>query len=536
MKNGFKELSVAILLPTLHFGLSALTSNVYAHENVLNPTESTYAESPSYEESSAQSEQSEPPAPLMTAEPTLPIPSHPDRLSEPPSSSLPKESQPKRSERPTKPVSARRTSAMPIPGRPSRNLNPPGPAEDGSEGSDVDESASAQESVGLLGFIPHDFHNGGLTIECIYTGESFTKARGGIIPGRPTNYRSNLDLVATIDTEKMGWWESGRFFVYGQNLSGKPLSATAVGDVQLFSNLDSTISETERPSFTTVAEYWYEHFCLDNSLRLKIGKQDANADFAFCDLGGDFVNSSFGLPPMIPLPTFPSQALGVASFYQLTETVNLGFGIYDGTLPSGPQGVRWGFDTLGSNGAISLYQLEFKPQLGRNGELPTTIRTGYWYHSSNDSWVEFDDVADPRTFRSNYGCYTSLDQMIWKEEFGGDNDQGLGVFFQFGWAPSNRNVLAEYYGGGLVYKGLLPQRDSDLTGLAFANVLFSGHYRAAEQIAGTDVGPSETAVELFYKALIGNNLSIQPDIQFIANPSGQFQDALLPGLRFEAVF
>ncbi len=31
-------------------------------------------------------------------------------------------------------------------------------------------------------------------------------------------------------------------------------------------------------------------------------------------------------------------------------------------------------------------------------------------------------------------------------------------------------------------------------------------------------------------------MTIQPDIQFIANPSGQYQDALVPGLRFEAVF
>ena len=178
--------------------------------------------------------------------------------------------------------------------------------------------------------IPHQYRDGGITIEAIYTGESFTKARGGITQRRPTNYRSNLDLVSIVDTAKMGWWDNGRLFVYGQNLSGRPLSASEVGDIQLFSNLDSTISETERPNFTTIAEYWYEHLLFDSKVRVKIGKQDANAD-------------------------------------------------YDGTLPSGPQGVRWGFDTLGHNGAISLYQLE---SFGKNRKLKEMIKDwGYSFNS-----------------------------------------------------------------------------------------------------------------------------------------------------------
>lgn len=143
----------------------------------------------------------------------------------------------------------------------------------------------------------------------------------------------------------MGWWDSGRFFVYGQNLSGRPLSASEVGDVQLFSNLDSTID---------------------------------------------------------------------------------GFAVYDGTLPSGPQ--------------------------------------------------------------------------------------------------------------GLVYKGLLPRHDEDLLGLGIASARFSDHFQTAEAKNDTEIAPSETAIELFYKALVGKSLSLQPDIQYIANPGGQYKDALLPGLRFEAIF
>jgi len=479
---------------------------------------------------------------------SLPQPKHPGRVPECLEVSRPEESQPNREKRSPVSIQSGRAGSMATPGRPSRNLPRLGGANYPSKalgnrngtretkGGEVErDELPSDEVLGMLRKLPHKFRDGGINFECIYTGESFTKARGGINPTRPTNYRSNLDLVGTLDTTKMGWWENGRFFVYGQNLSGRPLSVEEVGDVQLFSNLDSTINTTERPHFTTIAEYWYEQLTLDEALRIKIGKQDANADFASTDLGGDFVHSSFGLPPMIPLPSFPSQALGIATFLGVTKTFKIGFGVYDGTLPSGPQGVRWGFDTLGHNGAITLYQLEWKPQLGSAGQFPSTIRAGLWHHSDKNVWSEQTANQNPITYHQNYGVWTTFDQMLWKESGGEDNDQGLGIFGQFGWAPGNRNPLQEYYGVGLVYKGLMPGRNSDLIGFGVANVLFSGDFREMKEAAGVVLTHHETAVELFYKFQFSKFISLQPDLQYIANPGGRFKDALLPGLRFEMV-
>ncbi len=462
------------------------------------------------------------------AKPSLPLPAHPGRHAEDPAHTSPKESQPDRESRRESPRYTTRTS-MPVPGKPGRGLEPL------AELNEPQEGAAEEPAPTLLGIIPHSIYDGGISIEAIYTGETFTKASGGLSNRRPTNYRSNLDLVAIVETERMGWWESGRLFVYGQNLSGKPLSASDVGDVQLFSNLDSTISETERPNFTTVAEYWYEHLLIDGRLRVKVGKQDANVDFALTDLGGEFVHSSFGVPPMIPFPTFPSQALGIASFLNVTDTLTLGTAVYDGSLPSGPTGVRWGFDTLGHNGAISMYQLQFAPQLGPDGQLPNTTRVGMWHHSDPNVWTEFTTDPNPRTFVQNYGVFASTDQMIFKEEYGTDDEQGLGVFVQFGWAPSNRNMIQEYYGTGLVYRGLIPGRDHDTTGLAMANALFSKELRQVSEANGEPMGTHETAVELFHKVQATPFFSLQPDFQMIANPGGRYRDAFVPGLRFEVI-
>jgi len=68
------------------------------------------------------------------------------------------------------------------------------------------------------------------------------------------------------------------------------------------------------------------------------------------------------------------------------------------------------------------------------------------------------------------------------------------------------------------------------TGLGFSLVEFS-------QIVRDQTGQtSENAVELFYKARVRDWLTIQPDLQYIARPSGIERDAFVAGLGFEVVF
>jgi carbohydrate-selective porin OprB len=72
---------------------------------------------------------------------------------------------------------------------------------------------------------------------------------------------------------------------------------------------------------------------------------------------------------------------------------------------------------------------------------------------------------------------------------------------------------------------LISNRDYDLLGLGLASAGFSA--------AGTT---REDAVELFYKAQINDWATIQPDVVYIASPSGTGSDALLVGIRTEVVF
>jgi carbohydrate-selective porin OprB len=382
---------------------------------------------------------------------------------------------------------------------------------------EAEEEAEATPPPGLFDFLPHG--NEALKGEYIYTGEFFTKARGGMNPAGASSYRSNLDVVVTADTELLGWWNNGRFFVYGQDLHGPTLTENYVGDYQFYSNLDST----PRRDLTQISEYWYQHYFVDDLIWFKIGKQDAGADFAFCDLGGDFIQSSFGLVPTVLLPTFPNPGLGIAGFAQLTEEVLLAGGVYDGA----PEGGQFGFNTLGKFGGFSILQVVAKTQWGAEAQLPQTLKAGVWHHSGD--WEEIGAVGPPRTFNQNYGVFACFDQLLWKEPGEEGDEQGLGAFLQFGWAPGNRNAVQEFYSAGLTYRGWIEGRDRDLIGLGVANVLFSPQQNS---VTGQTY---ETAIELFYKCLLGEYISVQPDVQFIANPNGEFQDALLFGVRFEMV-
>lgn len=475
----------------------------------------------------------------------LALPEHDGRKPVDPEKTKPKQSQSDREKRKTPEAKPVRKGDLRMPGHPSRNLNAPSSiaeaqadqkesmdddSEEGDEGAEENDLPKY-----MLGVIPREILGGGVTFEAIYTGETFTKAKGGMVPNRRTNYRSNLDLVAIADTGKLGWWDKGRFFVYGENLTGGIISADYIGETQLFSNLDSTVGPGLRPYYSTIAEYWYEQYWFDDLVSFRIGKQDTNAIFALTDLGGEFVNSSFGPPPPIPMPTFPSNSLGISTFFKLTDTATLGMGFFDGTPANGPQGVRWGFDTLGRNGTFSIYQAELKPQLGAQAELPTTIRLGMWHHSNHDIWTEFTPSPNPRTFSQNYGLFLTADQMIWKEN-GAADEQGFGVFGQYHEVPADRNSISRYFGSGLVYKGLLPNRDVDVFGIAMGQITFGSPYRLQNAVSGTIIAHDETIVETFYKYYWSPRLCLQPDVQYLARPSGQYKDALVAGLRFELIF
>ena len=257
---------------------------------------------------------------------------------------------------------------------------------------------------------------------------------------------------------------------------------------------------------------------------------DANADFAYVEHGAEFLNSSVGVSPTVPLVTYPDPALGIAVFVEPCDYFYAGAGVYD----ANGSGLQWGFNTAfhSPNDSVTLFEVGVKPTLRAGAkELPGRYAIGGWYHSG--TFDVFDNDLGGRlaqkTHRGNAGLYLTFDQWLYKEDptEGEVKDQGLAAFFQFGWAPSAYNEITQHYGTGLVYSGLLPTRDTDSMGLMMSHVSLSGRVQSLERRS------SETAIELFYRFQITPFISLKPDFQYIVNPGGAAQDSFVVGLRAE---
>lgn len=377
-------------------------------------------------------------------------------------------------------------------------------ADAAEETEEAEEAEEAEEETASGLFGPFLHGGNGIVAQYLYTGDVFSNLRGGINTNRATRYLGLVDVAITADLDRLGLPPGGTFFILGEDFHGQSPTEEDIGDYQCVSSIDA-------PRRTQVSEYWWQQTFLDGELTLRLGKQDANAEFGVVDLAGDFINSSFGMVPLIPMPTYPDPSAAVAAFYTPCDWLALKTGVWDGA----PDGRNWGFSGTGSTFSIAEAELLWSLLEER---LPGGFHVGGWYHSG-----DVDDLSGNGSFDGNYGIYLGGEQMIFKESWDPEKDEGLGVFGQFGWSPEDRNEGRCYYGAGLVYKGLVPCRDDDITGIGIASVAFSDWLDL----------DNETAVELFHRVQVSEYFSVQPDLQYIARPSGVERDALAVGMRFE---
>jgi carbohydrate-selective porin OprB len=164
----------------------------------------------------------------------------------------------------------------------------------------------------------------------------------------------------------MGSHLPGRFFLLGQNAHGRGLTEDFVGDAQVLGNIDSG------RNIARVSKYWWEFGLLDDSVTVRLGKQDVNTEFLFLESAADFVQSSFGLTLAVALPTYPDPTMGAVVLAQLTDSWQLKLGVWDALAVGGSCGIS-GNDTVFVAG-----ELECKYAL-RDDTLPGTLAEAVAY-------------------------------------------------------------------------------------------------------------------------------------------------------------
>jgi carbohydrate-selective porin OprB len=345
-------------------------------------------------------------------------------------------------------------------------------------------------------------------------------ASGGL--RRRSTIRSLLDVRLTVDLKPLTGIDAGTVWARYYSFLGRGASKDS-GDIQGFSNIDFDKHRHQ------LAELWYEQRFFNEGLRVKIGKVDANTEFAFAENAAEFMNSSMGFSPTVfAMPTYPDPAMSVNLFVYPTDHFYAGFAAYDG---SGQRGVP-----TGSRGPSSFFRglnrLFYIGEVGARWqvpgfELPGRLGVGTWHH--NGSFERFNGGSQS----SAGGFYMVLDHMIWRVETEKEDEpNGIGMYVQYGMADESVSEIKHHAGAGFVWRGPLAGREEDAVGAGVTWVRLSD---AAG--AGFDKN-HEVALETFYKIQLTPWLTAKPDLQYIVNPSGAraVKNALVPGLRLEWTF
>ena len=365
----------------------------------------------------------------------------------------------------------------------------------------------------------------GITSTASYTGNFLGNLRGG--RRRSHAYASDLSLRTDIDLEYLWGLQGLELHLAGSWRSGQDLSSEAIGNT-------FTVGQIFGGNTIRLAELSLEQHLFNDRFSLLIGRIGMGNDFATSPLYEHFVQAAFNSNPVslsINLPSLsvdPVSTWGVRAKLAPVAPWSFMSGVYYSDASLGRDSAH-GIDfSLRSSAAITaIGQIDYQSAFHTTHTvLPGKYSVGGYYDSGR-----FADMSDapPREHHGNYGFYIMAEQTLFREGVL-DNQQGLSGFITGTFAPQqDRNPLPFFFLAGLVYEGLLPGRDDDITAVGFAYGQFSPHL--ADQ-------SFEIALEWSYAIAVSPGLTIQPDVQYILNPSGTkaIADALIIGLQWIVAF
>ncbi len=367
--------------------------------------------------------------------------------------------------------------------------------------------------------------------------DAFSITAGGILNPDPKAHEQDstsvfgvIDLVAEFDTKKSNLWNNGLFFIYTALAFG---AAPTVGDINGISDKyvgDNTLR---------IIEAWYEHSFPYSHSSFLIGLQDFNNEFYQTTFTKPLLNNGFRLGKPIRthgnVSTYPFTTLGLRFKSSLSKNSYLQIAIFD--------------DESGKNAFNKVVDIDINhsdsfllvSEIGVTKNRPESINgyhkfaLGAWYlkdeqfgfrENIGESNERYLLTENPRS--GNGGVYLLAETSVTKN---------IGLFFKHGRAQKEFNRYTEHYTAGITLKGIIPERDDDVIALG---VVHTRHSDAFMESNPDKFFTFETVWEITYMTKVTQWLTIQPDFQYIQQPSmtsplDQANTAVI-GVRAQATF
>ena len=356
-----------------------------------------------------------------------------------------------------------------------------------------------------------------------YTGEAWDN-RGGA--QTVTNYMQSLDGSLSIDADKLGW-RGARFYMEAVGIAGHSLISES-GALSGPSAIDGLAAVN---TFRLYQAYYEQRIFRTDVL---LGIYDLQTQFASTRPMDLFFNRSFawstpltfsGLQGGLNLPLYPNSQLGLRIKHEINEQLSVKFGLLNAQAdnPNGP----WNTDVQFNNkwGALAIGEVDYSPV------ARTKIMAGYWALTGKfTSGDRFNADGTPHQYYGTSGGYLGAATRVYTI----DGGRAVDVFANYGFANPDANAVNQSLSAGMTVTGLFDTRPHDRFGLAigylhvsqdsfFARFPFNATY--------------EVPIELTYRAQIADWLTVQPNIQYIHNPTVQLtptkKDDFVFGLHFE---
>ncbi|MBU2457257.1 MAG: carbohydrate porin, partial [Planctomycetes bacterium] len=319
--------------------------------------------------------------------------------------------------------------------------------------------------------------NSGIDFDVSVTQIYQNNVRGGLSThNHRGRYSGRYDFELYFDGQKIFGLENSLFYMHnrGSWTDAGGIDGTSVGSI--FGVNANAFGDRA----FDIVELWYQQGFNDNKFILRLGKLDLTGGFECkgCPVSFDgssfannetaqFMNGALVNNPTIP---FPDNGLGIIGHYNPVEWWYISAGIADAQADFRETGFNTAFHD--EDYFFSIAETGIVTEIdSANGPLQGAYRAGLWYDPQPKGHSDMD-----KRYRDDTGFYLSFDQMLHREN--ADDQQGLGTFFRYGYAPSKANDLTNFVSAGLQYQGLLEGRDDDVLGFGFAKGFLSDKAKA----------------------------------------------------------
>jgi porin len=389
----------------------------------------------------------------------------------------------------------------------------PGPA--AHTESALESWLSQDTATGNWGGLRKRIKDAGLTVEGSYQTDLLANPIGGESQGLA--YAGLMELSLDFDLETIAGLRGTSFFIAGYWASGDDLSDTDIGNV-----ID--VSQVFSGRTVGLAQMYFEQQWLDGALDVTLGRLSPGDDFATSDLYADYVSEGVNENPfaiaenVASFMADPMAIWGMRAIARPTGQIRLGAGVYNAdpdVTRDGRHGVDFALNP--QDGVLVIAQAGYqwnqadddtKGATTTDDGMPGSITFGGYFDSSDFDFLD----GSGRGRDGNYGFYLLADQMVYREGRAG-SDQGLTPWGALTLAPDDKiNTIPFSAAGGLVYQGLLPGRDNDLTAAAVYYGKFSDKLQNQN---------AETVVEVNHRFQLTPWFYATPDFQYVFRPNGQ---------------